>query len=722
MTDKLSPSGGSWLHSGSISTKTGRSKRGSGMLVLITAVTVGLVLGLIFFGLNFVRLVGSGAEQKKAIEAAALAASNDLSRMVINTNAFGYVSISDSAPVGKTTEAGDNFFLQVKSINTLIGTARMEKMLASAIPPDPGDALNFLANQDLTNAQAAGVALEKILAASLAPGGSGSDINGNPVTPYADALAAYQANAQRISGQSTYVPNSLALTIGQSTQALATNIPVPVTAVVASGIPGAAGQINNMFKSNVDVPFAGNDYVFMAVGSSSALLDPKNFVATIAGLPYQYPCIVQASAQQAVTQTNNQNPGGSTIYSAACAEPASIYDPLPAPGAMSFSFPDGMIPEIVSPNTVLTNAQLNSTNLPNDSSDLFTSSGGDYPSDAAATMSGIPWFAPNAGPPNPAIGVVARAALFDWFRRAGTKAKIDSVLAQLAAPFNPSTTAWHEWLAQVPPAPPAPPVPPPPPAPPPVPPPVPTFPTTTIPPVDVGMKIPEGMMHIYKFAADGTVNHTTQNIQPFPYAVASQNQFYAVSYSAFVSKDPAFPLTSPTVSALASAQPGKWGWWGSGNATVTLTQTWDVFVRDECRQPGTLLGGKHAGEPLANAQVALLPQSNKNGDIAYCADKGGSGSGAHQGGGGGQGPGLGAVPILTEQDGWGRNMWPYESANGNGSVYIPYQTGPAAGDIRPTYSTNGEAFDIRFRRQVTMSSGAAVAGVGQIGYLGDVGP
>jgi hypothetical protein len=234
------------------------------------------------------------------------------------------------------------------------------------------------------------------------------------------------------------------------------------------------------------------------------------------------------------------------------------------------------------------------------------------------------------------------------------------------------------------------------------------------------MQIPEGIMFLYKFAANGTVGITSEQIQPFPYAVASQNQFYAVSYGAFVSADTNFPKVSPDITAAQASQSGFWGWWGAPDATVTLTNTWDTFIRDECRQPGTTLGGKHAGEPLANTQVALLPQSKKYSDLAYI-DKGGSGSGAHPGGGQQQGPGAGAVPILTEQDGWGRNIFPFEPSNGLGSVYTPYLTGPAAGAVRPTYSTNGTAFDIRFRRQITLQN-ATITGVGGVGYIADTGP
>ena len=71
-----------------------RSPNGN-MLVLIAAITVGLIVALIFFCLNYARLLGSNSEQKKAIEAAALAAASDLSAIVIPTVEFGYVSLSD---------------------------------------------------------------------------------------------------------------------------------------------------------------------------------------------------------------------------------------------------------------------------------------------------------------------------------------------------------------------------------------------------------------------------------------------------------------------------------------------------------------------------------------------------------------------------------------------------------------------------------------------------
>jgi len=69
------------------------------MIVLIAAVTLALVLALGFFGLNYARLLGSNQEQRTCIQSAAMAAANDLSRIVITDPNFGVIGISDCAPI-----------------------------------------------------------------------------------------------------------------------------------------------------------------------------------------------------------------------------------------------------------------------------------------------------------------------------------------------------------------------------------------------------------------------------------------------------------------------------------------------------------------------------------------------------------------------------------------------------------------------------------------------
>ena len=69
------------------------------MLVLVTAVTVGIVVAILVFMVGYVRLMGTQTERKTAIESAALTAAREMSRIVIQNDDFGMVGLSDAAPI-----------------------------------------------------------------------------------------------------------------------------------------------------------------------------------------------------------------------------------------------------------------------------------------------------------------------------------------------------------------------------------------------------------------------------------------------------------------------------------------------------------------------------------------------------------------------------------------------------------------------------------------------
>jgi hypothetical protein len=60
---------------------------------------------------------------------------------------------------------------------------------------------------------------------------------------------------------------------------------------------------------------------------------------------------------------------------------------------------------------------------------------------------------------------------------------------------------------------------------------------------------------------------------------------------------PKFSLTPPLLPDVKGVKnvPGQ----------LDFTNTWDVYIRDEVRQPGINLGGKHGGEPMDNSQVTM---------------------------------------------------------------------------------------------------------------------
>ena len=706
-----------------------RNTRGN-MLVLVTAITVGIVLALIAFCYNYVRLFASQGQSKNAIDSAALTAAADLSRIVVNTNEYGYVSLSDVAPTGPATVATDQYFLPVHSINSLIGTCRLENQLAVQMQ-DP--VFSALAQYDLTQAQSAIAQLETVLAASLVSGGTAKDIYGNTITPYADAEAAYKSNDLR-TGQ-TYVAGSLVLSLGALTKPIPTNVTIPQPTTM-SGLQSSQSQ-NNYYLSDTLVPFGNGtsqygsqNVVLAAVAQTTRLVDPTTFTAKLAGIPTSQQMLAAVKAVASELVVDSQNPQGNTVVVTSCAIPANNVDPRPAPGALSISFPDGQIPDWKTPMAMLTDTQMN-TNL----TDLQQATGGDYPTDNGSTMSEMSsfWISQPASEAN-----IARVCFYDWVRRAGTKANISSIINTLNTNFNAASPTAKDWWTYTA-----------------------ASPTTA---VDVSLQaqgspqIPQGIMHIYKFNADGTVAYTSNNLMPWPYDVLSQNQMFGESLGGYTSgtiTQPVFVFSGGinlyNQQNLLSFFTGLFDPGGTENvASVTFTNFFDMYARDEVRQPGKLLGGKHGGEPLNNSQVAFHPKlHNTFCNIAMlppslrraCLDLGGGGSGAwhhntgHGGGqngnggngggggsgAGGQGPsgntggwGGGATPMIEPQSDFGENSYP-------ASTYVKYSTG--SGQVRPTYTTNGTAIDIRFRRQLTVSAQmqADLSNISDIGYLGYLG-
>lgn len=527
-----------------MSKKIRRREAGS-MLVLVIAFTFIVLILAVVVGLGFVRLVGTNTEQRTAIEAAAIAVARDLSAIVVNTPECGYVSLSDYAPVGTATQNGDGFAMPVRSINTLIGTARLDLIIGDLMDQDT---MRDLAKRDMQDALSAKDRLLNVLAAAMLPGGTATDKDGNSITPYADAENAYRNNQIRMTGESNYVANSMVLALGSIQGGLSTAIPVPKptsTAPVAN-----SQQVNGFYKSYVNIPYGGVDFVFGGIGPNVKIVDYRNWVSTIPSLPYQIQTIVKAEATQHMTDP--YNPAGYDVKAVACAQPASVHDPLPQPGALSISFPDGPVPEIRAPKDVYENTDLKAGVV-----DLLTAKVGDYPTDPGSNMAPTAW--PIASPMNTSTAWLA--GLHDWIRRAGTKADIDSIINMQATPLDAPSPTTAAWVAPV---------------------------VQGGPYLNIGT-VPAGIIHIYKFDMDGVVTYQSRLLTPYPLYVSSNEQMYAETMMAI-------PNSSVPVQTYSIPMP-------DGNKDLKLMKRWDVYIRDEVRNPGSIRGGKHGGEPLAKPLV-----------------------------------------------------------------------------------------------------------------------
>ncbi len=636
------------------SLKHHRDKRGN-MLVLVTAF-IFIIVAIVLFALGYVRLLGSSSEQKTAIEAAALAAAREVSNIVIDTPEFGFVGVSDSAPTGTLTQAGDTFFTPVHSINTLIGTARLDLIIADQLGVSE---LEELALSDLTAAKVRAQELVDAIEVSLAPSGTAQDKDGSTITPYVAAEQAYQQNQIRMTGSSNYVAGSLQLSLGALANGGHTNVPIPQP-VGADATLGASNTVAGNYKSYTNVPFNGTDFVFAGIGDAVKIVDQKQFVTTLA-LPYFYRTIIRAEAQQQVNDSGLNKSG--TLKAVACAQPASVYDPKPYPGALTISFPDGMP---TGPQSLANPMSLYGSPLDSGSaqSDFYTADVGDYPTDTGSQISTSGGW-PIASDTNHLASNACKIAFYDWLKRAGTKANVNSVLGMHSTPFDPqgADVPWGPAAA------------------------------------NLGV-IPRGIVHIYRFDSDGLISYQSQDQKPAPYYVVAHSQAFLESFDAITNGDPAIvkgPISLP--SAFFS--------WPSTttNAQLTLTPAYDLYVRIYSHRPGRINGGKHAGEPMDNSVVAFSPPVST---VKISAVRPGLTIGeVFFPGEGAQGkkwwkkgdPGfVGAPPGLSSRDDFA--SLPGGTIDTNPIHYEKYDY--TGGGVRRTYQENGSVADIRFRRVLRM--------------------
>jgi hypothetical protein len=626
-----------------------RSEQGN-MLVLITAVTLGIVLVILLFMMSYMRLLGSQSEQKTAIEAAALAAAREMSKIVIQNNDFGCVGLCDSAPTGTGTTAADTYYTSVHSINTLFGTTLLDYIIANEVGNNEMQALALV---DQTKARAAADQLQAALTASIASGGTGTDKDGNSISPYTAAENAYRDNQIRMTGSSTYVAGSLNLQLGvlQGGSATHTNLPVGWT----GSFPTTA-TVGNFYRSYVPINYNGRTWVFAGIGDAVKLVDFKMWQATAAGVPYQHRTIVRAEA----VQTLNDNGVQRSIKTVACAQPASNTDHRPAPGALVLSYPDGV------PNGACSQNQLVDLFHPtcmadsDDDVDMYYSSNGDYPVDGPSTMVMDSTGWPLASDPDHKASNACKIAIYDWLKHAGTKASVGAVVNAFNTPWNaaaPATVAWPPGAS-----------------------------TTD--------QIPNGIAHIYRFATNGNIYYQSKIIKPNPYYVVSENQTYFEGFEI---------LTNGAASTVTIEPVNLGPPLDDPDGKVIMELGFDVYVRDYARKPGKNTGGKHAGEPVNDPLIVKDTSDVKlvaaNSGHATCEQIRMDGLGAKtssQGGGGGNG----SLPLISPQEDFaflwnGTLMQIYR----NPALYVTFATGGPT-NIRTTYQDEGTTCEIRFRRRI----------------------
>ncbi len=641
-------------------------RRHGNVLILIIAI-VFVIVTIALFAIGYVRIFGSSSEQKTAIEAAALAAARDMSKIVIEDPDFGFVGLSDAAPTGSLTTAADNFYTSVYSINTLIGTARLDYLIASqadlvAAAPE----WKILAKQDLEKAKVAASKLITKLKNAIKPGGTAVDRNGVPVKPHASALAAYKANGIRMTGSSNYVEESLKLELGIAKD-LVTNVSVPQPET-ADGTLDNNNTAGGFYKAYVNMPLAGVNFVFAGIGDAIRIVNPDRWQTTDPDLPYQFPTIVKAEAQQKV---NTDAHGSHVLSSVACAQPASVYNPRPAPGALTLSFPDGVPDgaEAIQKPLDLYSGFLQESS---DTSNFLAATSGDYPVTSGSQLSDSSTSWPlSSTDPDILAGSVCKLAIYDWIRRAGTKANIDSIVGMHYTQFIPqgANVSWPP------------------------------------PPDTASGSIPCGVAHVYRFDTDGVIYYESAEIKPSKYWVISDKQNFVECFTAIKNGASKFEVKPvdltiiPAIPPLIPAVEIKAG-------IAEFTPIYDMYARIYSRRYGSL-GGRHRGEPMDNDFDDLLSSAHQsNGRGGFVSGNAVfSGYGAEKNSSVPPLPpvGIGALPTISPQGDFAfRWQFPINllgpDVDRAGGKYRKFNEGGSG--MRSTYEEDGSVADIRFRRLI----------------------
>ncbi len=606
-------------------------------------------------------LLKSNSLPSNAVEEAALAAARTMSEIVVNTPECGFVSLSDKPSDGRGTECGDRFSSPVRGINTLIATARLDLIIADKLDQQ---LMEQFAEKDLNNVLAAKHNLISEIEKSMQPGSSANDKDGRPVSVYKSAVNAYYKFASGSSSADKKL--SLRLSLGSLESGLPTIVPIPEPEIYAAVEPSmVAGKF---YKSYVNIPYKGKNFVFGGIGANVRVVDHKNWRAKIDNLPYQIPTIVK------VALIKSPVGGAEQEMSVACAQPASQMVASLEPGALTISFPDGPVPEIKCPADCYLNEKLNSSSL--NTMDLLTADGGDYPTDSGSVMKSLEW--PLTGSNTEVCTAdVWRQALYDWIRAEGPTANINSVVGMQKVMLDAPRPAKLMWNV----------------------------------PVSIGTvsksiaPISTGIVHIFEFDRNGNIVYRSKIQAPYPLDTVSDHQLYGESFGALDHSE----IGSSKVTVLTSPAPKK----------ITLMAVWDVFIRDHVRALGTISGGKHAGQPIAKPILASQNQSasqltvlEEPLTIDLVSDQGEDAEfakGRVKPFGKGRVGIMGAAdagypPLISPQSDFGENMTP------RAPFVRPMPLGSGA---RPLLKAS--AVDIRFRREVDVSE---FTGIPSTGYFG----
>lgn len=262
-----------------------RSKRGN-ILLLILACMILIIVPLLLVTSQGGLYAIDRDRAKNAVEAAALLAANDLSRVIVDDPTFGYISLSNFPPNGEGTLARDGEPLPVSGINTLMGTVRQLAILGQEIE---NPTIIELAEADRKSLHFAVSNLNSTLEFALGQGQTSSTRwrkrrsikhtnNGESVIDCHGQKVDIKKDVSNFLSQ--HLPPSLKL---ESVELENGWLTAPSRSSI--NLPDRTQfhhiekeqTIDGEYRAFVDVPLHDKDFTFAGVGKSSALVSAADF-------------------------------------------------------------------------------------------------------------------------------------------------------------------------------------------------------------------------------------------------------------------------------------------------------------------------------------------------------------------------------------------------------------------------------------------------------------
>ncbi|MFA7336907.1 MAG: Tad domain-containing protein [Candidatus Obscuribacterales bacterium] len=399
-----------------------RNKKGNILLMVFVCICFVVAPTLMFLCECCLQIVARSRAQS-IVEAAALVAANDLSKIIVDDPHFGLVSLSNYPPIGKGTCAPDGEPLPVTGINTLVGTVRQNAIVAQELQ---NAQMNFLVDRDKEALDQSIEELNANLSECLKSTAGNSrtrnkwlDLQANAITPADDVEAFLRKNLpENVQIESIKLTNGWLEGEGDTT----VNVPQPAS---LAQVPANAVR-NGTYRAFVNVPAARRNFNFAGVGEKSSLVSSSAFRAAdkkhICSI-VRLECVLKLESLGKI-KIPLYDASMNRAYCVAACQPFAMPDSGPK-GAMTLRFTGGPVAALRSWSDFLRDGTFRDNKVT-----TYDAVGGDYPLDPEARMQqSSPLVVPTTSNQ-------FAEHFYYWLRNGHTKPRIDAIIEMVNAQFQ----------------------------------------------------------------------------------------------------------------------------------------------------------------------------------------------------------------------------------------------------------------------------------------------